>query len=288
VNTTAIAWTDKTDNWQAGCSDDGPECRYCYARVMSRRVQGRATGASTHVVQLLHPAAMERPVKPTPDLGILMMPTMVRAILAGQKTVTRRALTVPWAKRSRCQPYEPYWTDSDGVLMHADEYGDWHVYGPEFCRYRPGRRLWVRETWRTLEQDDGTDGVFFPADGAFVPIANTPEAAELWGAAHANGKHGHYRPSLLMPRWASRLTLLVTDVRAERLTEITPEDVRLEGFVHAGLGDTPSDYCRVYREMHKLVDDANPWLWRIAFEVVDPDPRAYRADFTPYQRPVEK
>lgn len=76
-------------------------------------------------------------------------------------------------------------------------------------------------------------------------------------------------PSLLMPRWASRITLRVTNVRAERLTEITAEDVRLEGFVHAGLGDTPADYCRAYREMHELADDADPWVWRVAFEVPD-------------------
>lgn len=210
--------------------------------------------------------------KPLPELGILFRGDMVRAILAGQKRVTRRAVRNP---------------DGWHLANPAGwRIGCYHTAPPHFyaehdieCRFTPGRHLWMRETWRPWVRAWSTH-VQYRADGKRGPSLGAAESDACMAVAEKNGGHWDdgrcqnpddvkWRPSLLMPRWASRITLRVTDVRAERLTEITSEDVRLEGMVHAGLGDTPADYCRAYRAMHKLADDADPWVWRVAFDVVE-------------------
>lgn len=210
------------------------------------------------------------------DLGILFRGDMVRAILAGEKTVTRRAMT---PQPAPVGPHQSRWypgpTPITRSLAYADEAHFRRGVAADFCRYKVGRRLWVRETWAS----PGPQVVAYRADGRRYGICPDGDGGRLFigherlfeadrGFLLPPG-FGNWRPSLHMPRWASRLTLRVTDVRAERLTEITAEDVALEGLVHAGLGDTPADYCRLYRGMHGLAEGEDPWLWRVAFEVVD-------------------
>jgi hypothetical protein len=128
---------------------------------------------------------------------ILFSAQMVLALLAGRKTQTRRIVRL-----GDVRPYA-------------------HV----------GDHLWVRETWRTHERDkDGIDGVLFAADGAFVPIQNTRDAADAWIYDHDNGKHGEkWRPSIFMRRWAARILLEVVNVRVERLQDISNADAIAEG-----------------------------------------------------------
>lgn len=150
---------------------------------------------------------------------ILFSGPMVRAILEGRKTQTRRVVTVPWRGSRRALPYEPYWVDDDGKLFGCDEYGDYHP-AEEWLNSPfgvPGDRLWVRETWRA---DD-----FAPEDqGRTIYAADaTPQLlAETRGVIR-------WRPSIFMPRGRSRLTLEVVAVRVERLQEISADDVRSEG-----------------------------------------------------------
>jgi hypothetical protein len=139
-------------------------------------------------------------VTPPRERPILFSGTMVRAILAGAKTQTRRP-----------------------VKMHAD--------GSSYdrCRYgAPGERLWVRETWQTP---------WFGATQMFQP---SPEAAALYSVPGGSVRVVHaadwtgprarlWRSPYHMPRWASRLTLEVTGVRVERLQDICEEDARAEG-----------------------------------------------------------
>jgi hypothetical protein len=168
----------------------------------------------------------------TRERPILFSAPMVRAILDGRKTQTRRIVAeVPRGQLISLASRSCHRRVSNG---RDDERG-WKAM-PSFsgvrCAYgEPGDRLWVRETWRTMEDPDTlVDGIRFLADGAFVPIANTTEAADAWMAAHRNGKHGvSFRPSIHMPRWASRITLEVTGVRVERLQSISEEDARAEG-----------------------------------------------------------
>lgn len=135
------------------------------------------------------------------DRPIIFSGPMVRALLAGRKTQTRRLATSPLA---RCAV---------------------------------GDRLYVRETAAAVELDTGQDGIRFAADAAFQPIANTAEAAEAWGVMHWYGRAadadldptGKQVPSIHMPRWASRLTLIVEAVRVEPLQASTWDDARAEG-----------------------------------------------------------
>lgn len=136
---------------------------------------------------------------------ILFSGPMVRAILAGQKTQSRRTVSLT-PKPTQAKPY--------GV---------------------PGDRLWVREAWRAVEREsDRVDGVLYAADGVFEPIEDTMAAAERWVDVYDNGKHGTgWRPSIFLPRWACRLVLEVVDVAVERLHDLTPEGAIAEGAVHA-------------------------------------------------------
>ena len=138
------------------------------------------------------------------DRPIIFSGPMVRALLDGRKTQTRRLATSPLR---RC------------VV---------------------GDRLYVRETAAAVELDDGQDGIRFAADGVFQPIANSAAAAEAWGIMHCYARpadddlrpQGKQVPSIHMPRWASRLTLIVEAVRVEPLPSISREDAIAEGLIH--------------------------------------------------------
>jgi len=148
------------------------------------------------------------------------------------------------------------------------------------CPYGvPGDRLWVREAFasfdnvgRPIKPSDATyvvlrDGTQVYRDGVIVPCL----------AVYAPGASDHirWRSSRFMPRWASRLTLVVEAVRVERLSAITDEDAVAEGFVgHASanvdgavLSVEPGEqYLAAFRAMHKLAADADPWLWVVTFK----------------------
>lgn len=231
------------------------------------------------------------------ELGILFRGDMVRAILAGEKVETRRgvkpqpppecSINFPlgnesWLPSEKKTPSRHYWEAWSGDLY--ENRPALHLCGSFTARprYGPiGRRLWVRETWRPWIRA-WSSHVQYAADGRRGPSLGSDESDAAMKVADKNGGHFDdgrlqnpaevkWRPSLLMPRWASRIDLRVTSIRAERLTEIDADGVRREGFVHAGLGDTPEDYCRGYREINGLAADADPWVWVIGFSVEVPN-----------------
>jgi hypothetical protein len=172
---------------------------------------------------------------------IIFSAPMVRALLAGKKTQTRRTL-------KRQPPHDCGLIEGPGLYatkaidrfgnMEAglEVYGVWSEDGEWGAKlpYQPDDRLWVREAWRTdidfdsyspksIEKmcvDAGYKSAWCPiqfeADGKKVNWDTLDEAGRL-------------RPSMFMSRWASRITLEVTDVRVERLNEISEEDARAEG-----------------------------------------------------------
>lgn len=199
---------------------------------------------------------------------ILFSDAMVRAILSGAKTQTRRVL--------RQQPlhigvYTERGREVDWV--HVDDDGD-PMDGPGItCPYGvPGDRLWVREAWRccTVEPEidyraDGDDSRY-PLDGS----------SEWWAHWRTRSAGGRWQPSIYMPRWASRLTLEVTDVRVERVQAISPSDACAEGVFGEGRYATAPPLPYPVATFASLWDSINgervgcswaddPWVWVVGF-----------------------
>ena len=147
---------------------------------------------------------------------ILFSAPMVRAILDGRKTMTRRVVKPQpnWSGKIACEWYEPTvvrrGVEEPGpqVFGFANEDEGWK------CPYgSPGDRLWLRETFRPILSGWNQGGVDYRADD--------PSASGIGFIP--------WKPSIHMPRWASRITLQVEAVRVERLQEIAGQDARAEG-----------------------------------------------------------
>ncbi len=200
--------------------------------------------------------------------GIIFRGDEVRSAREGRKTQFRRVVkstargcTVGVYSDSDRGPYECVNVGDDGDPIDSE---------PIRCPYGvPGDRLWVRETFgvvRSLGADRDHD------DYRYVYRAD-PADAYQWDGAASQGFR--WRPSIFMPREASRLTLVVEAVRVERLSAITDEDAVAEGFVgHASanvdgavLSVEPGEqYLAAFRAMHNLAADADPWLWVVTFK----------------------
>ena len=166
---------------------------------------------------------------------LLFSGEMVVEILEGRKTKTRRAIQPqPFIdERGNVARGETY--KGRAVMRHYGQHPDgspqWENFARMACPYgKPGDRLWVREAVRAEELPGGTNGVRYVADNAFRKIENTAEAADRWLALNHYGKRRSANvPAIHMPRWACRLVLELTDVRVERLQDISLQDVRAEG-----------------------------------------------------------
>ena len=207
---------------------------------------------------------------------ILFSGPMVRAILDWRKTQTRR----------RLKP-QPVWVGDPGVPFRTS---DADPNGIIPCPYgQPGDRLWVRETWGLMSYHDVTDW-----DAGSIRGVSEAEIRERYLVEHAANwnlpnESAHLRPSIHMPRWASRITLEITGVRVERLQEISDRDCIAEGVERRTEEDTP---FRAYRAIWESIHpneipeldqdgnkigmmpnparwDANPYVWVIEFRRVE-------------------
>lgn len=149
-----------------------------------------------------------------------------------------------------------------------------------------GDGLWVRENCRATSDHEYRSRVTYAAGGAHWPIENTADAADRWGRLyrydHKRRDPGPLVPGIHMPRWASRISLSVTDVRVERLNEISAADAKAEGLTLIGiewgvpgLAETWRAEChdprRAYRILWEHINGpgswaANPWVWAVTFE----------------------
>lgn len=183
---------------------------------------------------------------------ILFSAPMVRAILNGTKTQTRRVVKPqPVATRGSKKP----WCSIEDLL--------------KTCPYgQPGDRLWVRESgWERPERTprmmregaDTWEPYYYDADGW---IDEDHADFKRWGFRR--------RPSIHMPRWASRIDLEITAVRVERLQDISEPDAKAEGvdpqFLLARTG-----FVSLWESINGTASwDENPWVWVIEFKRVKP------------------
>jgi hypothetical protein len=216
------------------------------------------------------------------DRPILFSGPMVRALLAGTKTQTRRVIEPgPMAP-----PYNLRPMPGGMVPISSEDMGVLHYRKP---RYRVGDRLYVREAWSGVHAFRNTP----PAQRESVMAPDGPLLREdVWFWADGNPDGGDYekpRPGMHMPRWASRLTLTVTDVRVERLQDISEEDAIAEGIdVYDGLDANCHGYrnyldpdpvpkfwpvpVKSYQSLWTLINgpgswEANPWVAAYTFTV---------------------
>jgi len=192
---------------------------------------------------------------------ILFSTEMVKAILEGRKTMTRRIIkTQPVMVNGyyRWQPKAGYDINLEHLNINLTN---------KLCPCgQVGDRLWVRETW---------------ADGMNVPVPIIYKADKAWTDVKIK-----WRPSIFMPRWASRITLEITDIRVERVQEINNADAEQEGFALAGLQngcpacDTIdhsyyggrfhfAEYWDSLNAKRGYSWESNPWVWVVSFEVVN-------------------
>ena len=203
---------------------------------------------------------------------ILFSGPMVRAILEGRKTQTRRVVKPQpprqlfgidgndfntYVLASRDNPDEPDWSFS--VRCPYGGVGD---------------RLWVRETWQInhvlydrapipkahpVEFGSPVD-MLYRADGEFSEQFEIDEGGSVW------------RPAIHMPRWASRITLEITGVRVERVAGITHKDAHAEGIALEPGRETEhliTDFRALWNSINELRGyswDTNPWVWAITFK----------------------
>lgn len=174
----------------------------------------------------------------TTEKPIVFSTPMVKAILEGRKAMTRRVI--------KPQPY----LNDVGRLA-------WIISGwttpeeiAEKAPYHVGHKLWVRETWRVHHGDEGTQCLEYKADAA-------------------DNLMPHWKPSIFMPRWASRITLEVTGLKVERVQDITESDVVAEGIQDTGAGDLRAMFAVLWSSINAKRGygwAVNPWVWCISFK----------------------
>lgn len=212
---------------------------------------------------------------------ILFSGAMVRALLDGSKTQTRRIV--------KPQPHED--RAHDHVKEHESIFTWWAgnltlgVQHEARCPYgQPGDRLWVRETWLEDPEDDGTWAYTQYTGCKGSPLSDIPRKFQK--PEHCIYREGwdgcdlRWRPSIHMPRWASRMLLEIVSVRVELLQDIGEKDARAEGVTIEDRN--MAGYCagqflppsiRAYRDLWESINgagswDANPWVWVVEFKRV--------------------
>lgn len=202
---------------------------------------------------------------------ILFNAEMVKAILSGRKTQTRRMVKFPL--RDVNMGCELAGNELAGEVK-AGDYSNCPLG-------KPGDQLWVRETWSDVN-NAGCPSVAYRADGEVRDLGEEdgeeadPNLEKYWFATWypdlINGTEGRWRPSIHMPRWASRINLLISGVRVERLDDISLHDARCEGIVdHHNVGQEKYLFSRLWRDIYGEESwSDNPWVWVIEFERVAP------------------
>jgi len=206
-------------------------------------------------------------VRETP---IIFNSEMVRACLDGRKTVTRRPIKPqPEASLSRLENTD-LWTYTLCEREWKCPYG------------QPGDKLWVRETWATMRLHDSKAPSLIQrsTDPRIWYMADSPPKWDTQCNPWPEGNMGKIRPSIHMPRWACRIVDDITNIRVERLQEITRSDIKAEGLAvpkeyrsddleYNYRQWLPDEWKRLWDSLYTKKPEyqwnANPWVWVIEF-----------------------
>lgn len=231
------------------------------------------------------------------ERGMIFNSEMVRAILDGRKTQTRRPIKWKQTRFTEIGEREdgsnwPWSEDAE----HACDF--WHP-----CPFGAvGDRIWVRETWGVASHAFSDDGLMIdwvpdrPATAIHeMPFGNgyysgyaiyAADGDFTWGDddGYEDGR-SCWKPSIHMPRAASRILLEITDVRVERLNAISEEDARAEGIIDGGClncgepepcgcanpePDATDAFAYLWQSIYGQENwNANPWVWVIEFKRVE-------------------
>jgi hypothetical protein len=226
--------------------------------------------------------------KITKERPILYGGEMIRAILDGRKTQTRRIIAL--------RDFRPC-----NNILGSDWYfraknGIWSDVSTErliakYCPYgKPGDRLWVRETFvleKYIWQSVGDEEILhLPTDRPYDHHPAISNDDEYWLIPHYRATDPtpdlayegvdqptcRWRPSIFMPRWASRIKQLITNIRVERVQDITEEDAVKEGFVYE-YPVTARTAFLTYFDQHSnnQKSNRNPRVWVIETKLEEPD-----------------
>lgn len=202
------------------------------------------------------------------DRPILFHDWEILALLGGRKTQTRRVIK----PHRHASLFDGSWADSYVLDPGNAEWREREI------KFRVGDRLWVKETFIAGH------GVGGYADGVDPDADPNGETVDIIYRSDFTGSAGPWSSPIFMPRWASRLTLVVTDVRVQRLQEISEEDAKAEG---AYLGRAPNSVLwtfdgkrgraipqDAFRDLWGSLNakrgygwDTNPWVCALTFEV---------------------
>ena len=186
----------------------------------------------------------------TKERPILFSAPMVNAILEGRKTMTRRVIKVNCSGRAKAVGSSRNWHLADPDVIQACPYG------------KVGDALWVRETFRQAwAATTYSNGVVYRSD-----------SVKSLGMDEYSNRH-KWKPSIFMPRWASRITLEIEGVRVERLQDISEEDAVSEGALPIDVDPLNYGCCVPVEKFWELWEstngegswELNPWCWVIEF-----------------------
>jgi hypothetical protein len=214
------------------------------------------------------------------ERGMLFSKPMVLALLDGSKTQTRRIVKPQpiWLPEVRgAELIGPFMWPRGALGQQCGEPITKLPYG------MPGDRLWVRETWQgpILECDEHFDQWLESPDMFKKPGFCVYRATDTLDAIDDDGKELGWRPSIHMPRWASRIDLEITGVRVERLQSISEADAKYEGVTDFGnitdqtTGEIDRDAVEAYEALWESINgagswDVNPWVWVVDFKRIKP------------------
>lgn len=226
------------------------------------------------------------------EYGMIFNAEMVRALLSGRKTQTRRIMK---PQPEPC-PRGGHWWPSNvfKTMLHVEDEmqngkGGWGGLVGDACPFGAvGDRIWVRETWGVVSHAFSDDGLMIdwvpdrPATAIHeMPFGNGYYSGYAIYAADGDFTWGDddgyedgcscWKPSIHMPRAASRILLEITDVRVERLRSMSQDDARAEGVIAAS---GPMEAGLAFRELWDSIYGeeswkANPWVWVIKFKRIE-------------------